>query len=638
MQRFATRLGLCAALAVSFLSTVRASGADASDVVFAPRRLEIPVEQVAASITVIGREEIERKQWRTLAQALEEVPGVNVVQSGGPGKLTSVFMRGTNSGHTLVLMDGIELTDPSLPNPGFDVGHFLTENVERIEVLRGPASSLYGSEAIGGVINIVTRKGEGRPSASAWGEVGAYNTSQGAVGLRGAGRLGNYSLDYSTLHTRGFSVTPSRLGGHERDGYDNRTLSGRLGLRPMDDLELDLFGRFIDTETELDAAPDDPTSEEKTSQLFLRAEGRLARAGGRWRQTFGASLTDHDRDDSNPAEPGDPDSSNGGSDGTRLAFDWKHDVRINADHLLTLGMETERESVDANAEFRSAFGSFESRTHESTRTSAVFAQEQFSFGDRLFGTAALRLDHHDDFGSHTTYRLAAAYLHRETGTKLRGSVGTGFKAPPLADLYGTAQIGSFPVFRGNPDLEPEKSVGWEIGVEQALLQGHVRLGTTYFHSRIRDLIEFTPAFDSKENRERAEIYGLESFIHAELTERLSLRLDHTYTMAEDDETGEDLLRRPKHKITGSAELRALDRVLLSASAIYIGPRKDIDAVTFDRKTLGGFTVVNVAATVTVSHGWRVFGRIDNLFDKDYEDPDGFATAGFAGYVGVGAEF
>jgi vitamin B12 transporter len=638
MQRLATRLGIGSALAVSLLAAVRASEADEPEVVFAPRRIEIPVEQVAGSVTVIGREEIERKQWRTLAQALEEVPGLNVVQSGGPGKLTSVFTRGTNSGHTLVMMDGIELTDPSLPNPGFDVGHFLTENVERIEVFRGPASPLYGSEAVGGVINIVTRKGTGRPSTSAWGEVGAHNTAQGAVALRGAGRFVDYSLDYTSLHTRGFSVTPSRLGGHERDGYDNRTLSGRIGLHPADGLELDFFGRYIDTETELDVAPDDPDSDEETDQLFLRAEARLERAGGRWSQTLGASLTDHDRDDSNPADPADGDSSKGSSDGTRLAFDWRHDLRLNPNHLLTLGMETERESVDANAEFRSAFGSFESRTHESTRTSAVFAQEQFSFGGRLFGTAAVRLDDHDDFGSHTTYRLAAAYLHRETGTKLRGSVGTGYKAPPLADLYGTARIGNFPVFRGNPDLEPEKSVGWEIGVEQGLLGGHAKLGVTYFQSRIRDLIEFTPAFDSKENRERAEIYGLESFIQAEVAERLSLRLDHTYTMAEDDETGEDLLRRPKHKITGSAELRPLDRILLSATAIYIGRRKDIDAVTLSRKTLGGFTVVNVQATVTLSRGWRLFGRIDNLFDRDFEDPDGFATSGFAGYVGVGAEF
>ncbi|MEE9281670.1 MAG: TonB-dependent receptor [Myxococcota bacterium] len=585
------------------------------------QRMEVPIERVPGLITVIGREEIERRQLRTLPQLLNAVPGLHVVQQGGAGKQTSVFTHGTESDHTLVLLDGIEISDPSTPGTTFDLAHLLTDDVERVEILRGPLSTLYGSEAVGGVINIVLRKGRGERTVSTWGEAGGYNTTRYSVGVRGGGARLDYSLGYTNLHTRGMTAIAEDLGGRDDDGYDNRSTSARIGYQSGGAVSVDLFGRFIDTDNELDAFSDDPDARGSTRQLFVRGEGHLELLDGAWMQTFGVSYTDHDRKDND-----DPfvEATRGGR---RLELDWQHDLYLGRGHILTLGVETERESMDGTG------------AHASARTSAAFLQEQFEFGDRLFGTLGLRLDHHDEFGSELTYRVAAAYVHPGTGTKLRASIGTAFKAPSLNDLFDESFF-----FRGNPDLEPEKSRGWQIGLEQPLWDGRLRLGVTYFQNRIRNLIDFVVldpvAFlFSVENIGRAKTDGFESFVALSLADRLTLRLDHTYTMAEDRETGEDLLRRPSHKLSFKAEARPTERATVSLSVVYIGHRKDFDARTFERGvSRGGYTLTDLAATYQITPRWRGFGRVENLFDREYDDPDGFESPGIVGFVGVSAKY
>ena len=593
---------------------------DPPPVVSITRRMEIPIEQVAGLVTVIGREEIERRQLRTLPELLRTVPGMHVVQAGPQGKQTSVFTHGTESDHTLVLLDGIEISDPSTPGNVFDIAHLLMADVERIEIVRGPSSTLYGSEAVGGVINVILRKGRGTPALSSWAEVGGYNTVQYAAGLRGSSSLFDYSLGFSSLHTRGTTAWAEDFGGSEDDGYDNRTTSWRVGFHPAPVLDLSVVGRFIDTDNELDSFGEDLDSRASTRQLFVRSEGELELLDGFWTQTFGVSYTDHDRKDND-----DPFSETT-HDGQRLKLDWKHDFTVARDHVFTLGGETERDTMDTR------------QTHASNRTSALFLQEQFALDDRLFGTLGLRLDHHDEFGSELTYRVAVAYVHPETGTKLRGSIGTAFKAPSLSDMFDQSFF-----FRGNPDLDAEKSRGWAVGVEQPLWGGRVRLGSTYFNNRIRDLINFVfdPNFSlfTVRNVGRAKTDGFESFVSVSLQDRLTLRLDHTYTMAEDRDTGQDLLRRPSHKLSFVAEARPTKSATMSLTVVYTGHRKDFAAVfPFGRISLGGYTVTDLAATYQLSPRWRAFGRIDNLFDEEYDDPHGFQSPGIVGFVGVKADY
>ena len=604
-------------------------------VVSAARRMEVPLHQVAGSVTLIEREEIERRGWRTLSDALHEVPGLHPVQSGGTGTITSFFIRGLNSNHTLILLDGFEISDPSLGNV-FDGAHLLMENVERIEVLRGPQSTLYGSEALGGVINVITRRGDdGRPRASFWGELGAHGTAQQAVAIRGA----RGSMSFSTLHTRGFTAFDEDLGGHERDGYDNTTISGRANLDLGDRASLEVSGRFIDTDLEFDRVLDDERSRGSTRQLLLGAQLAIDTIPNRWAQRVRVSLADHDN--KNGAEPSSVSATDAKStaDGHRLNVEWLHDLYLVAGHVTTLGLSSENESISSRTANLSPFFSFRSRTHARAATRAVFLQDQFSARDRLFGTVGVRLDRHEEFGSHPTYRVTAAYVHPPTSTKFRGSVGTAFKAPTLTDLFGESlfSFGGFDsLFVGNPDLDPEKSFGFEVGVDQPLLDGRLRLGTTYFHNRIRDLITSTADFSTLENISKAKTDGFESYVSFSLEPWFDLKVDHTYTSAENTRTGEELLRRPSHKLAARLELRPVPEGTLSLSVVYTGHRKDIDASSFQRKSLPGYTVVNLSASYRLSERWRLFGRIENLFDRDYADPDGFQSRPFGGYVGLAA--
>jgi vitamin B12 transporter len=600
--------------------------------------MEVPLEQVAGSITVIHHDEIERRQLRTLPDALRSVPGLKVSQSGGVGKQTSIFTRGTESNHTLVLLDGIEVSDPSLPGSTFDVAHLLNENLDRIEVMRGPLSSLYGSDAVGGVINLVTRRGRGEPRVSAWAEYGSFGTVEVSTSFQGSQDLVHYALNFTSLHTRGETAFSEDLGGDERDGYDNRTLSARIGFTPTDETELTLVGRYIDTDGDTDPFVDDPDARDETQQLFLRSEGRLALLGGTWQQRLGVSYTDHDRKNKNDSDPASSDRERSTYDGTRLKVDWQHDLLVGRSHVVTLGAETEREKIDSSFNAELAFGPLSGGADESMRTSAVYLQEQFTAGGRLFGATGLRLEDNEDFGSELTYRVATAYVDPALGTRVHGSIGTAFKAPSLEDLYGVSRLSGFTIFRGNEDLEPEKSRGWELGVEQPLFGERVRLGVTYFQNRIRHLIEATPDFTSLRNVGRAKTDGLESFVSLQLGDRLLARVDHTYLSAENRDTGEDLLRRSAHTLSGRLEMRPVRQATVDLGVLYVGPRKDVDPLTFGRVSVGGYTVVDVAASYDVNESWRVFGRIDNLFGRDYRDPDGFQSPGFAAYVGLKASY
>lgn len=605
------------------------------DVASAPRRRETPIEQIAGSVTIITRDQIERRGWRTLTDALNEVPGLQVVQAGGAGSQTSLFTRGSESNHTLILLDGIELSDPSNPGGVFESGLLSVGGIERIEVLRGPQSTLYGSDAIGGVVNIITRKGRGAPKLYAWGEIGGFGTANGAVGVQGSTGAADYALEYSKHHTRGVSAA---RGGSERDGYDSRGLSGRVGVQLTDELRLNFVNRFISTDLDLDPFMDDPNNRGETEQFFVRSEAELKLLDGHWEQRLGVSLTDHDRKDTESVDPGNPASGRSTFKGSRLKFDWQHDLHLAEDNILTLGAETERERIDTRVSTLNGFGGGnEAVAHENVRTTGVFVQDQFALGDQLFGTLGGRVDHHGDFGSYPTYRATLAYVAPSTSTKLHGSIGTAFKAPTLDDLYGVSVFaGPSPaIIMGNPNLEPEKSRGFELGVQQPLFGGKLRLGTVYFQNEIRDLIEFNESFTSLRNVNHARTRGVETQVDIRLGSKLRLNAHHTYTEAKNrDDSRTDLLRRPEHMGAATLEFRPIRQATVSTSFVYTGSRMDVDAASFAQRKFDRYNLTHLAGTFTFANGWKLFGRIENLFDTQYSDPDGFGMRGFAGYAGL----
>jgi vitamin B12 transporter len=597
------------------------------DVVVSATRIPTPATEVASSVTVITQDDIERKQYRTLPDALADVPGLNLVQSGGPGGTTAVFIRGTNANHTKVLIDGVDASDPSSPDGSFDFAHLPLFGVQRIEVLRGPQSGLYGSDAIGGVINIITKAGSGPPHLEASVEGGSYGTFNQAGSASGSTGRVSYAFDLSHLHTDSTPVTPLDLlpPGELRnnDAYDNKSVGAKLGMQLLDNFDVGLVTRYIDTDLRFTGDenvgpfPDPTQSDSQTRQLFTRATAHILSLDGRFDQTLGIGYTDYRRRDLTPgAEP----SFNRGD---RVKLDWQGNLRIAEGEIVTLGAEHQLDEIR------------DSPISAQTTNNAGFVQLQSSVDGRFFNTVSLRYDSNDRFGDNATYRVAPAYLITETGTKLKGSVGTGFKAPTLNQLFV-----NFPAFGflANPALKPEKSFGWDAGFEQ-VLGPRVQAGATYFHNNIDNLIAANDTFTTDINIAKAVTYGVESFVAYAPIDSVKLRADYTYTMAKDAVLNEELLRRPKHKASLDAAWRASDAATLSATLLYVGPWVDGSRdFSVPRLKSDGYATVNLAASYDIAKNLTAYARINNLLDRHYQDPVGFLHQGFGIFFGVRVGF
>ena len=596
------------------------------EIVVTATRLPTPIEEVASAMSVITRADIERHQYQTLDEALAAAPGLVAVRLGPAGTQTSVFTRGTESNHTLVLLDGIEIGDPSTADGAFDFSNILLDDVDRIEIVRGPQSTLYGSDALGGVVNIITRRGAGPLRARAGFESGTRRTFIERAGVSGS--EGPMSFRVSAQHylTDGESVTASRLrpagSADESDGYENATVSARLGFA-TDLIDIDLVGRYLDTEVELDNSAEDPDNEANTWQRFGRGQASFSLFDGALENRLGLSYTYYNRKNLDFADALSADFSVAANEGDKLKFDWQGDIPAFADHVVSLGLESEKEKAESASSFSNGFVSV---TDESARTNAGFAQVQSRFGESLSTAVAVRADDHERFATETTWRASASYRLGTVGTRLKAAYGTGFKAPTLQQLFGADSFGGFGIFVGNPALAPETSAGFDVGLEQDLLDGRLQMGLTYYEIAIDDLVAFTPTFTSLVNQDRADIYGLEGFAAFAPDAWLSLRADYTYTRAEDG-IGGDLLRRPKHKLSFDGDWRPREGLELSAGFVFTGGRTDIDAVSFARTKTPSYAVVRLGASLGLGESWTLFGRIDNALDKDYETADGFRGLG-----------
>jgi vitamin B12 transporter len=598
-------------------------------VIVSATRVATPEDEVASSVTLITAADIDAQQARTLPDILQSVPGLNVVQTGGPGGATSVFIRGTNSNHVKILVDGIDVSDPSTPTDTFDLQHVLLADIDRIEVLRGPQSGLYGSDAIGGAIYIVTKAGNGPPSATATLEGGSFGTFNQMGSVSGSSGGSNYAFNVDHFRSTDTPVTPLDLlpPGEPRnnDSYDNKSFSTKLGTKLTDDLDVSVVARYVDSTLLFTGdnynvyppVPDATRSEEDVEQLFTRASAHLVLFQGLFEQTLGVGYShDHTSDYGPEVLPS-------YEHGDRLKIDWQGNITLATDELLVLGAEHQRDAI------------IQSPISAQMTTNAGYAQLQSSFGKRFFDTVSVRYDDNDRFGSKTTYRVAPEFVITESATILKGSVGSGFKAPTLNQLFV-----SYPDFDffANPNLKPESSVGYDLGFEQALLDKKLRFGSTYFHNHIRDLINENSTFSTDVNIDRATTYGFENFIAYSAFARLLLRADYTYTLATDDVSHEELLRRPKVKSSLAGTWQASDALSFTATLVYVGPWMDDNRAftNLEPLTAGGYTTTNVATSYVLSRHLTLFARINNLFDRRYEDPLGFDRPGFGVFAGIKA--
>jgi vitamin B12 transporter len=610
--------GLCPAAEADELQTI----------VITATRIPTPVLQVASSITVVTAADIEARQERTFADVLKDIPGLNVVQTGGPGGETSVFMRGTNSNHTKVFIDGIDVSDPSNATGAFDFGQLLTQDIERVEVLRGPQSGLYGSDAIGGVINIITKSGNGPVQFTGLAEGGTFDTFNQGGTLSGSQDDFHYSASVAHFHAGSVPVTPLDLllpGEARNDDYDdNLTLTTKLGYDVTPDFDLGLAARYTDIhlrdtgEDYLLALPYTgyPAPEQTiadTVEYATRLTAHLKSFDGVLEQTLGLAYT-HDRTDT--VEPQTPPALNTGE---RRKADWQGDVKLAPTETLVLGAEYERDEIDqpitADVHIGSAYGELQSQ-----------------IGDHWFSALNVRNDDNSRFGDKTTWRFAPEWVVTETDTRLHASVGTGFKAPTLSELYQ-----SFPAFFffANPNLKPESSTGWDAGIEQAVVHDVLRVGVTYYDNRIRDLITTDVTGTTWANVGRATTDGIESFIAYQPLKELTLRVDYTYTQAEDDVLEQPLLRRPKHRGSFVATWQATRAWQWNLDVLAVGNWVDVsrDGLTSDLNA-PGYTTVNLATSYDLTPRVALFARVDNLLDRHYENPLGFLQPSIGVYAGL----
>lgn len=615
---------------VSLVALGAASAAQAQNtespetVVVTATRVPTPEAKVASSITVITAADIAAKQQQTLPDVLADAPGLNVVQSGGPGGQTSVFMRGTDSNHVKVLVDGIDVSDPSSPVGAFDFGHFLTQDIARVEILRGPQSGLYGSDAIGGVINIITKSGEGPLAATADIEGGSFDTFNQSGTVSGSEGAFHYAGTIEHYWSGATPVTPLNLLAPDEkridDSYNNVSASTKLGYDLTENFDLGLVARY--TNSQLDDTgenyftgfPDATQSHQGILQYDIRGTAHQVLADGFFEQTLGIA---YHSIDSTQASPDNPTAYYLGD---RTKVDWQGNLKFSDDEILVLGAEHDhegiRQPISAGMDIDSGY-----------------AELQSTFGD-FNNSAAIRFDDNSNFGGKVTWRIAPAYQVAETGTKLEGSVGTGFKAPTLSELFQ-----NFPSFDfyGNPNLRPETSLGYDIGFEQPLFGNAVRFGGTWYHNDIRNLINDNATFTTYVNVGKAETDGVEAFAAWQALPTLNLRADYTFTEANDEILHQELLRRPKHKGTLNAEWQACDKLSLDADlnavSSWIDGNRDFSIARLNAR---GYMTVDIAANYKINDMFSVYGRVTNLFDANYQEPVGFLRPGRGFFAGLKA--
>ncbi|HSP88057.1 MAG TPA: TonB-dependent receptor plug domain-containing protein, partial [Ignavibacteriaceae bacterium] len=406
-----------------------------SDVVITATKTPTSTLELANSITVIDSSEIERRKKNNVMDLLKTEYGLSLVQQGAFGSLTNVYTRGAGSGHTLILIDGVEINMPNDPVSSFDFGNLPVDNIERIEILRGPQSTLYGSDALAGIINIISKKGSGKPKYYLTTEGGSFNSYKGLMGLNGSYDFFNYSLFLSRYRTDGFSSALSENG--DKDGASSYNIASNFGANIFENTEVNLTFRFTKADVDYDQFGgefgDDPTYFFNLEESAFRIEGKHSAFNGMWEQTLGASLFRNVRKYSNDAFV--YDASRSFYDGRKLKLDWQNNFYFGKTNTLTFGIETEREQAETEYYVFSQVFPFQSILPLSkATTSGVYLQDQFKEGN-LFGTIGARYDNHQRFGSVITFRFAPAYIFWDSGLKLKGTVGTGFKAPSLYYLF-----------------------------------------------------------------------------------------------------------------------------------------------------------------------------------------------------------
>ena len=597
-------------------------------VVVTATKVATPAEQLGASVTVVNGEDFQTYHYPTVDAALRNVPGVQIRRSGSYGKATSVTIRGANSNQVQVLVDGLRVKSPTLGQ--VDLSDISPDLIERIEVIRGAQSTIYGADAIGGVVNIITRKGTGGPfQASVQQEVGNYDTLVSRATVYGAWKILHYALSASHFESN---------GQFQNDETDANAISARIGATLPWDSTLDFIFRYNKNDIGVPVKgvfpgpqPINPIinrnarSQSETTIFSLEGKTRPVE----WWETRGRlARYENSAGFQDPVDPG-------------VAFDFPTFSQVNVERreaewvnsffigkwsTSSVGLEHRREIGENHNTFRAV-----------SETQSVFFEQQLRFFDRLFLTGGFRVEDNSVWGTTITERGSLAFLIKETGTRLRGSAGTGFRAPTFNDLF-------FPGF-GNPILEPEESLSYDFGVDQKLWNNRIRLGLTYFQNEFKNLITCcipipTAPFGGPFNVGRARSAGIEFTSEVDVLPNLVASLNYTYTDSENLATDRLLPREPRHRWNIGLTWEPITKLSLFTQVHVVTEQFEAFGEVYN----SGHTQVDIGGTwrIVERMGWlrklELTARIQNLLNEGYAEVRGFPALGINALVGLRASF
>ncbi|MEA2775900.1 MAG: vitamin transporter [Acetobacteraceae bacterium] len=652
------------ALTVSILLVATAARADeltlkVPETIVTATRVPTPIEQIPAGVSVIDRATIEAHGYNSLTQALADIPGVHVSPSGPQGGVASVFIRGTNSSHVLVLRDGMPINDASDPTEAFNFGIDTLSDIERIEVIRGPMAALYGSGAIGGVINLISRRGS-EPGIHWIGDLaGGYPAQiRGSVSASGVEGPWDFAVTAESQSQRGYDSVPQRQSVYRGvpQGFRDRVATVNLGYTPVEGTRLSLFLRarssFFGFDTLGSPTFDDSNSNGQTTSLLGRIGGTTSLFDGKLESGLFVGRSQDDRKFLEPFAPLDPNQASLDSrfHAYRTDVQWNNTLHLDdlvklpglSASAMTFGYQYTGDQIKVRTQSSGLFGPFAQSANASMTTNGIYAGLQTTVLQRLALTGQLRHDWVED-NSPSTWRLGAVYDLKEIATHLKVAYGTAFRVPSLFERFGVDSTG----FRGNPTLQPERSEGWEAGfttdISVAAKSDFATIGATYFDQRVRDLIVgvFSPVATNV-NLGSAHVHGVETEATLRPVPWLDLRATYTLldTASSDSPAGQgsQLLRRPQNEGSVDVTVRPLPNLRVVTTLIYTGSAHDF---LYDNGGNGigdgvgqHGLIANLAASYTLTPNLELYVNGWNLLYSKFEPVNGYQTPGPSVLAGV----
>lgn len=573
-----------------------------------------------------------------LIARLAAVPGLSYTRSGGFGQPAGVFIRGANSEHTLVLVDGVEVNDPSSTSRSFNFGELDMNQVERVEVLRGAQSPLYGSDAIGGVVQIVTHTppSDGL-SLNLCAETGRYRSFREHLSVSGRSDKAAFNLGLNRFDSQGFSAAAAAYGNSEADGIARNQLNLRGDLDPSAALRLGLNVRYSQADLDLDGSAglngDDPNYTADNRHLLLSASADWQTRPDSWKQTFRLSHQYIRRRYDDPVDKLHPsDSSRGDYRAQVSKLNWQNQIGLSANADLVAGIEWQRERAESTYSYSSAWGDDNSDFPQaSASTLSAYGSFNLDLSRRLFINAGLRFDQHEEFGAQLSAKFSPAWFIT-TSTKLMGSISNGFKAPSLYQLFAPATVWGAV---GNQELEPETAVTMDFGLQQSFWDHRLSIELSAFFNRYRNLIDYDYSAGYI-NIRKARSRGLEASLSCRPGSRLNFTASYTYTNAVDEDSDLELLRRPKHRLNLNAAWQALDRLSLCVELSRVGQRQDIYPYP-ERMTCKAYTLMSAGCEWKPLRLLKLFFRLENIGDVEYESVAGYGSPRRSAFIGAQLE-